>query len=194
VKIYTKRGDKGATDLFGGGRVSKASQRVIAYGAIDAANSAIGFAASSSSLPRESLSRLHGIMSDMFDLGAELATAPRESAQDKLSAMLDNQVSMARIEELEKFIDEAESELPPLQSFVLPTGSDLASRFHLARVAVRQAEQEVVALQDSDASIREEVVAYLNRLSDLMFVWSRLYNHREGFGDVLWCAKKERSL
>ncbi len=192
MKIYTKRGDKGATDLFGGARVSKASPRVIAYGAVDAANSAIGFAASSPSVPKDTLKRLHGIMSDMFDLGAELATAPKDTAQEKLSVMLDTEVSAERIEELERFIDEAEAELPPLQSFVLPTGSDFASRFHLARTAVRRAEQEVIALQESGERLRDEVVAYLNRLSDLMFVWSRVFNHREGFGDVLWCAKKER--
>ena len=192
MKIYTRRGDRGQTDLFGGARVSKANPRVLAYGALDAANSAIGFAASHESVPKEILSALHVIMSDVFDLGAELATAATPNAQKKLSTMLDSAVGAERILELERLIDKAESELTPLKTFVLPTGGELSCRFHLARTAVRRAEQEVVALIDEEIEVRDEVISYLNRLSDLMFVWARLSNHLEGVSDILWLSKKNR--
>lgn len=192
MKIYTKRGDNGKTDLFGGQRVSKANQRVRAYGAIDAANSYIGFVTSSDKLDPTMVLLLKKIMSDLFDLGAELATAETVVAQKKMQGRLDTMVDDSRIDALEKEIDLAENQLVPLRSFILPTGNDLAARFHLARSAVRQAEIEVVALQDQGESIREAILKYINRLSDLMFVFSRLANHNANVTDILWEAKKNR--
>ena len=100
MKIYTKRGDKGQTDLFGGARVSKAHAQVMAYGAVDAANSAIGFVASCKDIDNDLVLRLHGVMSDMFDLGAELSTARKEKAQEQLAKHLDSRVDLARITQL----------------------------------------------------------------------------------------------
>ena len=189
MRIYTRRGDQGETDLFGGARVSKASHRVRAYGAIDEANSSLGFVLSHPDLPTDLREPMYGIMRDLFDLSAELATAPTLSAQQKLAKNLGHSIDLKSVIELENYIDKAETELTPLTSFVLPTGTELAARMHLARTAVRQAEQEVVAVADLGESIRDELMAYLNRLSDLLFVWARLCNHRAGVKDILWVAK-----
>lgn len=174
MKIYTKRGDSGETDLFGGARVSKAHPRVLAYGSVDAANSSIGFAAVLSQNPE-----LPKIMSDLFDLGAELATIPSKAEKSLF-------LNADRVTALENLIDLAEQELPELKNFVLPTGCELASRFQLARVAVRQAEQQVIALRESGEAVRSELIIYLNRLSDLLFTWARLANIRDNTPEVLW--------
>lgn len=174
MKIYTKRGDTGETDLYGGARVSKTHLRVRAYGAIDSANAQIGFAAVLA--PSSSINK---IMSDLFDIGSELATAPKKNLETLF-------LKADRILELENLIDQAESKLPPLKNFVLPTGCELAARFHLARTCTRQAEQEVIALRESGEVVRAEILAYLNRLSDLLFVWSRLANLENDTLEVLW--------
>jgi len=194
MKIYTKGGDKGHTDLFGGVRVAKSDNRVMAYGSVDSANATIGFVAACDQLSDEHRSQLYIIMSDLFDMGAELATAQKKSAQELLKKRLDSGVTAVRVGELETFIDRLEKNLPELKSFVLPTGVEVAARFHLARVAVREAEQKVVLLIESGFALRDEVVMYLNRLSDLMFVFSRFYNFKQGKGDVLWIARAPKSL
>lgn len=192
MKIYTKRGDKGETDLFGGERVKKTHLRVRAYGNVDAANASVGFAAACAQLPPHLKAPLERIMSDLFDVGAELATAEKQSAADKLSAKLESGVTLARVVELEHLIDAAEEHLLPLKSFVLPSGSEPAARFHLARTQVRRAEQSVLFLQEAGHAVRDEVLAYLNRLSDLMFVWARLCNHHLKVQDVQWKGLKDR--
>jgi cob(I)alamin adenosyltransferase len=186
VKIYTRTGDDGSTALFGGDRVEKAHRRVRAYGAVDAANSAVGVAAAVAS-DDELAPRFVRIMSDLFDVGAELATPPK--AAEKLDARLDTAVGSARISELEAWIDEAEAHLAPLTTFVLPTGTALAAHLHVARTAVRAAEREVVSLR-ADAPVREELLRYLNRLSDLLFVWARYANWKADTPDVPWEARK----
>lgn len=172
MKIYTKRGDTGETDLFGGTRISKAHPRVLAYGAVDAANSAIGFAAVLNQLPE-----LNPIMSDLFDLGAELASIPQK-----------NQVLLGahRVQVLEHLIDKADQDLPALKNFVLPTGCELAGRLHLARTAVRQAEQGVIGLREQGEPVRAELIIYLNRLSDLLFTLARWANIKNNTSEVLW--------
>ena len=174
MKIYTKRGDQGETDLLGGARVSKAHPRVLAYGLVDTANSALGYAAVLNLVPE-----LHQIMSDLFDIGAELATVPH-----KAKILL----TQARIQTLENLIDQADHELPPLKNFVLPTGCELAGRLHLARTTVRQAEQQVIHLKDSGEPVRPELVIYLNRLSDLLFTWARWANIKSNTQEVLWAT------
>lgn len=186
MKIYTKRGDQGETDLFGGARVWKSHTQVCAYGAVDSANSAIGFCYSSNLASPIIQERLLCIMRHLFDLGAELSTAPTPSAQNHLKKHLPNPIGQSHIQQLESWIDESEKDLPPLKNFVLPTGTELASRFHLARTAVRTAEREVVLLQNEDHCVRSETIQYLNRLSDLLFVWSRLSNHQAKQNDIVW--------
>ncbi len=176
MKIYTKRGDSGETDLFGGMRVSKAHPRVRAYGAVDSANAQLGFVAAAKPLPSQFTAELPGIMSDLLDLGAELASTPERKAQTAF-------LNATRVTHLENLIDQSEAQLPQLKNFVLPTGCELSARLHLARVAVRLAEQEVVALGEP---VRPEVLQYLNRLSDLCFSWARWANILAGHEEVLW--------
>jgi cob(I)alamin adenosyltransferase len=199
VKIYTRTGDAGDTGLFGGERVRKDHPRVSAYGAVDEANAAIGFAAAAPDMPEELRAKLAGIMSDLFDVGAELATPPPSNA--KLDEKLVSAVDAARVAELERFIDAVDAEVPALKTFVLPTGTDAAARLHIARAAVRRAEREIVSFTDTSPGadrdisgvVRPDVLVYVNRLSDLLFAWSRLCNHRGGKGDVPWRARKDRS-
>ena len=179
MKIYTKTGDTGETGLFGGARVSKASDRIAAYGEIDELNSVVG---------RARLGRfgddfdalLEGIQSQLFDVGAELAS-PHKSAGIAL-------VSEAEVEAMGQAIDRAETELPPLRTFVLPGGSPMACDLHLARTVCRRAERHVVALQATDP-VRPEVLRYLNRLSDLLFVLARFATRRAGIPDVPWVGR-----
>lgn len=193
VKLYTKTGDEGTTALFGGQRVPKSHRRVAAYGAIDEANSYVGLAAAAPDLPGDLRAILEEVMSDLFDLGAELATPPEEDAEEKLKARLDTHIGEPRVRALEQIIDASEAELPPLKTFVLPTGSDAAARLHVARTEVRRAERVVVELALSDDEhVRPEVLRYLNRVSDMLFALARLANLRAGRPDTPWRALKER--
>lgn len=189
MKLYTKTGDEGLTGLFGGERVSKAHPRVSAYGVVDEANSFVGLAAAA--VDGELRVLLEEIMSDLFDLGAELATPHDEGAEQKLGQRLKSNVDDRRVEALERRIDEAEGVLPPLKSFVLPTGSDAAARLHIARCVVRRAERAVIDLRDAHGQpVRGEVIRYLNRLSDLLFALGRRANLDAGIGDIPWRARK----
>lgn len=181
MKIYTKTGDDGTTGLFGGGRVKKASSRVEAYGTVDELNATIGIARATKldALAEEILGQ---VQVDLFTLGAELATVPGK--EDKLGMqLLDN----ADAERLEHAIDEAEKELAPLKSFVLPGGSAQAAALHLSRTVCRRAERALLAIDDTPA--RSETVIYLNRLSDLLFTLARHANHKAGVLDVPWAPR-----
>jgi cob(I)alamin adenosyltransferase len=181
VKLYTKTGDDGTTGLFGGDRVKKASLRVDAYGTVDETNAAIGVARAAT-LDPFSDDVLARVQTDLFTLGAELACVPGKEA--KLGMKL---LDAAAAEELEKAIDKAEEGLPPLKSFVLPGGSAQAAALHLARTVSRRAERSVLALEDAPA--RKELVIYLNRLSDLLFVLARKANATLGIHDVPWTPR-----
>lgn len=184
MKLYTRGGDAGETALFGGSRVKKSHARVAAYGAIDEANAALGLARAAPDLPNDLTAPLDEVMSDLFAAGAELATPPAQ--QKKLGARFSSRLDARRIAELEAAIDAAVAETPPLTAFVLPTGTDAAARLHLARTVVRRAEREVVGLGARRVRVRKELLAYLNRLSDLLFAWARLCNARAGKPDVAW--------
>ena len=178
MKLYTKTGDDGTTGLFGGGRVKKASQRVEAYGTVDELNATIGMARATK-LDAATDEVLSHVQVDLFTLGAELACVPGK--EDKLSMKL---LDPGDAERLEKAIDAAEDGLPPLKSFVLPGGSAQAASLHMARTICRRAERGVLALDDAPA--RSDIVVYLNRLSDLLFVLARRANHVLGVEDVPW--------
>lgn len=190
MKIYTRTGDDGQTGLFLGRRVRKSDGRVSAYGDVDEANASLGVVHALAELPPAIARELPRIMSDLFDVGAELATPDDDEAREKLSGRLATGVDDARIAALEALIDDAERGLPPLKTFVLPGGSEAAARLHVARTTVRRAERTVVALVDEGARVRGEVLRYLNRLSDLLFVWARFANKEAGEVDVPWQAKK----
>lgn len=182
MKIYTKTGDHGETSLFGGERVSKSHPRVQAYGTIDEANSTIGLALSF--LPAEhqtTLERLHHIQAELFQVGGELAS-PKPPAYLVLIANGD-------IERLEREIDEMESALAPLVNFILPGGKSAGATLHLARTIIRRSERECVELAKTD-SIRDEVICYLNRLSDYLFVAARFVNAKQNTIEQPWKSRK----
>ena len=179
MKIYTRTGDNGGTALFGGERVKKHHARVRAYGAVDEANAAVGIAHVAADLPVPLKALLLSIMSDLFDIGAELATPA--DAEQKRPAHLHSRIDDVRIKELEDAIDDATARCPPLMTFVLPTGGEAAARLHLARTVVRRAERVV---------LRSVVIIYLNRLSDLLFAAARFAAHANNHGDIPWQGKK----
>lgn len=181
MKLYTKTGDDGTTGLFGGGRVKKASLRVEAYGTVDELNATLGVARAAK-LEAVTDGVLASVQVDLFTLGAELACVPGKEA--KMSMKL---LDAADAERLEHAIDAAEVGLPPLKTFVLPGGSAQAAALHLSRTVARRAERAVLALDDSPA--RGEIVIYLNRLSDLLFVLARKANHVAGVEDVPWTPR-----
>lgn len=182
MKIYTRTGDAGTTGLFGGGRVDKDAARVEAYGSVDELNACIG--AVRATLVRSELDgTLAAIQSDLFTLGAELAcVAGKES---KLQLRLLDADDTAR---LERHIDATEVELEPLKNFVLPAGSPVAATLHVARTVCRRAERRVIAAR-RETPVRDELVRYLNRLSDLLFVLAREANRHAGLGDAPWVPK-----
>ena len=185
MKIYTKTGDRGQTGLFGGTRVSKASARVASYGDVDELNSLLGVIAAheSDATLRAQLARIQG---ELFTLGAELASTPEKSVGTAVE-LLDE----ADIERFEHEIDALERDLPPLKSFVLPGGHPQAARLHLARTTCRRAERGVVALAALEP-VRAEILRYLNRLSDLLFVMARYANFRAKVDDVPWLGRKQK--
>ena len=178
MKIYTKTGDDGTTGLFGGARVPKASPRVDAYGTVDELNATIG-AARAAGVDAKTDGVLALVQADLFTLGAELATVPGKEQKLKMRLLDD-----ADAERLERAIDDAEVGLPPLTHFVLPGGTPGAAGLHLARTVCRRAEWLVLAL--ADAPPRKELVVYLNRLSDLLFMLARRANAEAKVADVLW--------
>ena len=173
-RIYTRGGDTGDTSLGDGSRVRKTDARVEAYGAVDELNSAIGFALVAAS--GEFRPWLERIQNELFDLGADLSV-PLEDPKPRL------RVEAEQVEALERLCDEVNARLEPLRSFVLPGGSEAAARLHLARTACRRAERAAVALGDS-VSVNPLALAYLNRLSDLLFILARAANR--GGPEPLW--------
>jgi cob(I)alamin adenosyltransferase len=181
MKIYTKTGDTGDTGLFGGGRVPKDDPRVEAYGDVDELNAVLGMARAVEQMPRID-EVLVPVQRDLFAIGALLATPDRERMALHLEkARIDDE----RIAQLEQAIDDAESELEPLRSFIVPGGTPKAAALHVARTVCRRAERHVVRLSHA-VELPELTVIYLNRLSDLLFTLARLANKRAGAGEVTW--------
>lgn len=181
MKIYTKTGDGGDTALFGGGRVPKDHTRVEAYGDVDELNAVLGMARAVETMPRID-EVLVPVQRDLFGIGALLATPDLEKMHRHLEKA---RIDADRIRELEHAIDEADRELEPLRSFILPGGSPKAASLHLARTVCRRAERRVVHLA-RETEIPELVIVYLNRLSDLLFMLARVANRRAGAGEVTW--------
>jgi cob(I)alamin adenosyltransferase len=182
VKIYTRSGDAGDTGLFGGPRVSKDDLRVEAYGSVDEANAALGEARARAKAAGDAeLEELLAAAQDrLFTVGAELATPPGAKARQALPA-----IDPGWAKELEDAIDRLDAELPPLHQFVLPGGPPLASALHLARAVCRRAERRVIALHRREP-VAPLALAYLNRLSDFLFVAARIANHRAGLPEIPW--------
>ena len=181
-KIYTRTGDDGTTGLVDGSRVAKNAARMEAIGAIDEANSAIGLAVAgiAAGASAEHVSALTRIQNDLFDLGADLATP----GEDFTPSPMTLRIVPSQAEWLEAQIDALNGGLEPLRSFILPGGSEAAARVHVARASARKAERAMVALAAGDP-VNPAALAYVNRLSDYLFVLARAIN-AAGSGDVLW--------
>jgi cob(I)alamin adenosyltransferase len=185
VKIYTKTGDAGETGLFGGPRVRKSDHRVEAYGEVDELNAAIGAVRAQVEDP-EIDRHLARVQDELFCVGAELATPHGAKARSAVPP-----VEARWTERLEAAIDAWDAELPPLRQFVLPGGTRTAAALHLARCICRRAERRVVAIA-AEAEIAPETLAYLNRLSDFLFVAARVANHRARCEEVRWDPDRRR--
>jgi cob(I)alamin adenosyltransferase len=177
ARIYTRTGDKGETGLMGGDRTSKSSLRVQAYGDIDELNSVLGLTRTFSK-DEEIGSQLERLQRDLFVVGADLASPRTED--HTTPRVTENMTAM-----LEKNIDKFQQELRPLTAFILPGGAETGALLHFARTVARRAERSIVALSMTE-SVNENLIPYINRLSDLLFVMARLANHREGKNEVEW--------
>ena len=180
MKIYTKKGDKGLTSLFGGTNIEKNSIRIHAYGTVDELNSVLGITLTHTISDR-GRDIIKEIQNQLFVLGADLATLP--SKKSKIE-----RIGSTEIKQLEDWIDELDEQLPKLTSFILPGGSPAGASLHLARTVCRRAERHTVELKRNE-ELSDEVIIYLNRLSDLLFVLARLENHNAGIEETKWISK-----
>jgi cob(I)alamin adenosyltransferase len=179
TKLYTKTGDGGRTHLGDGTQVGKTDPRVEAIGAVDELNAIIGVALSVDG--DESIEQIcQQIQNDLFDVGADVCKPAPADEQTGESLRLD----AAKTGFVESWIDTWNDQLPSLRSFILPGGSPRAALFHQARTVCRRAERRVISLRESGGQVSEPVVIYLNRLSDLLFVFARIENRADG--DILW--------
>lgn len=183
MKIYTKTGDDGTTGLFNGKRVSKAALRVEAYGTVDELNTVVGLAYSFE-CPEPVKSELKHTMNILFTVGADLATP----IDQYIKSQAIKRTSEEEITRLELAIDSYDEELPPLKHFILPGGHQAAAFLHNARTVCRRAERLTVELASTE-DINENVIKYLNRLSDYFFAAARYVNHLTGVEDVIWKGK-----
>ena len=184
MKIYTKTGDKGQTALYGGTRVSKASARVESYGNIDELNSFIGVAKSEIK-DEQVLNQLKKIQFDLFTLGSESATPTDKLTMANGKSRLTLMITDVEIEELENWMDNFEKDLEPLQYFILPGGGKPATALHVCRTGCRRAERSLVFLNESE-EVRPELIKYLNRLSDYLFVLARYVSKLNGDSEEYW--------
>ena len=179
TRIYTKTGDEGLTGLGGGRRVRKDSARVRAYGTVDELNSAIGVALALG-LTERLVAELGPIQNELFDLGSDLCWPDDDERRDRIPT-----VQPRHVERLERIIDELNEIVGPLANFLLPGGSPGAAQLHLARTICRRAERETITLSREEP-IGTQVLPYLNRLSDALFVMARYENHERDVDEPLW--------
>jgi len=183
AKIYTRRGDDGSTGLFGGPRVRKDDLRVAAYGDVDELNSALGVAREE--LPEGDLrARVDALQTELFTLGAELATPDADKAPKEVP-----RIAAEHVARLEQEIDRLTGELPEMKNFILPGGSRAGAALHFCRTVCRRAERKAVSLADG-SPVSPQALAYLNRLSDLLFVMARAANLRAGGREIPWVPSK----
>jgi cob(I)alamin adenosyltransferase len=179
MKIYTKTGDSGETSLFDQTRVLKSNPRVDAYGEVDELNASLG-AARAAGVDADIASAIEDVQRDLFALGARLADPASRIAARVTKAG----IGEAQVQRLEQTIDRLDSELPPLQRFILPGGTPAGAALHLARTICRRAERRVVGLGPGE--VDRLAIVYLNRLSDLLFVMARAVNHRSRAPELEW--------
>jgi cob(I)alamin adenosyltransferase len=175
-KIYTRTGDDGTTGLPGGGRVAKHDLRIEAFGTVDETSSAIALVLAEPSVPEDVRRTLLAVQNDLFEVGAELSMPEYDG------------VDAASVTGLEESLDALNADLPPLTEFVLPGGDRTAAACHLARTICRRAERRAFELADREP-VRADLLRYLNRLSDLLFVVARVLARRDGGSELLWQKK-----
>ena len=183
-KIYTKTGDKGETSLYGGTRVSKAAARVESYGTLDELNAFIGLAKSEIS-DEKVLNQLQKIQFDLFTVGSEAATPTDKLLLANGKSRLDLMISEKEITELELWMDDFDAELEPLKFFILPSGGKAAATVHVCRTVCRRAERAMVFLNETE-EVRPELIKYLNRLSDYLFILARYISKISGEKEEYW--------
>ena len=184
MKIYTKTGDKGETSLYGGTRVSKAAARVESYGTLDELNAFIGLAKAEIS-DEKVLSQLQKIQFDLFTVGSDAATPTDKLILANGKNRLDLMISEKEISELELWMDDLDAELEPLQFFILPSGGKAAASIHVCRTVCRRAERAMVYLNETE-EVRPELIKYLNRLSDYLFILARYISKISGEKEEYW--------
>jgi len=179
MKVYTRTGDEGSTGLFGGPRVAKDDDRIEAYGTVDELNALLGAARAAD--PGEVIGQqLESIQSELFSIGAELATPDPDQHGLRI-------IGAEHIGRLEGWIDEHEQQLEPLQHFILPAGHPAAAQLHVARAVCRRAERRAVTLvRHHETMVSQELMIYLNRLGDLLFVFARAANRAAGWAETKW--------
>ena len=182
TKVYTRTGDDGTTGLGAGGRVSKDSPRIEAYGTVDELNSQIGLALSTG-VSDEIAAPLRAIQNDLFHLGSDLCIPEAEKERRPVPSIEERHVTG-----LEDLMDRLSEELAPLENFILPGGSPGAAQLHVARTVCRRAERLVVALARREP-VGAQTAAYLNRLSDALFVMARYENRKKKVPDILWDSR-----
>jgi len=180
MKIYTKKGDKGQTQLFGGASVFKSDLKIQTYGALDELSSVLGLVRAQEGLQDPLKQSLLTIQDHLFRFGSELALSAGKT-------LLCTPITSSETDWLEQQIDQMEKDLEPLKNFILPGGCLVAAHLHLARTVCRRAERELVALNQLENK-REDLLKYINRLSDYLFVASRFSNKAQGVLDIPWVS------
>ena len=188
MKIYTRKGDRGETGLFGGPRVPKDDPRVEAYGSVDELNAALGLALALDTGGLLDESRVTEVQGDLFTVGARLAAADPERAHRKGAVPA---LEPERVTALEGWIDELDREIPPLKAFILPGGGPVGAQLHAARTVCRRAERRTLPLLEAQPELAEVVLPYLNRLSDLLFTLARVANERGGQAERPWSWRRD---
>ncbi len=178
--LYTRTGDAGSTSLVGGERVPKNSERLEAYGTIDELSSAIGVIASDPACDQEVKGQLMLVQNELFNLGAYLATAVKPGEQPACASL-----DAAKMQQLEGWIDALDEQTPKIRAFVLPGGTKLSAETHLARTVCRRAERRIIDLAGEEY-VDPRVTAYVNRLSDYLFIAARYFNFIQGVEEVVW--------
>jgi cob(I)alamin adenosyltransferase len=178
-KIYTRTGDDGTTGLGDGSRVPKTNARIEAFGTVDEANSALGMVLATPALPTDVVILLTNVQHELFDLGGELSVPGYRA------------IKQEHVDALERALDRFNEPLPPLKEFILPGGGPAAAACHLARAITRRAERCVWRLKETEP-VADEIVQYLNRLSDLLFVIARVLARHEQGSEVLWRRDRPR--
>ena len=183
TRIYTRAGDDGSTSLGGGRRTPKDGLRVTAYGTVDELNAALGAALAVGLVPRVA-EELQRVQNELLHLGADLCTPEEDKARYPVPVL-----EAGHVEALERTMDALSAQLGPLQNFILPGGSPGAAMLHVARTVCRRAERDAVALARKEP-VGSQVIPYLNRLSDALFVLARWENHERGIAEPLWDSRR----